>query len=247
MKENLISKKSLEFAIRIVKLFQILTKKNEYVISKQILRSGTSIGANIAEAECGISRKDFLAKMYISFKECAETKYWLTLLQKTGYITTEEYTSIFTECDELYRILSSITKTIREGMRNEKQYFPIPNSSFLIIVEVIAAARIGAYLDIIIRANNDSTQEVFEMRNTQLTADEVFIKSGLAARWEARGEARGEAKGEARGEARGVALGKESEATAIAKNMIGLGLPYETVVSATKLDPEKVRELYKDG
>ena len=128
MKENLISEKSLEFAIRIVNLYQILTKKNEYVISKQILRSGTSIGANIAEAECSISRKDFLARIYISFKECAETKYWLTLLQKTGYITMEEYSSIFTECDEIYRILSSITKTTRERMKNEKRHCPIPHS-----------------------------------------------------------------------------------------------------------------------
>ena len=101
------------------------------------------------------------------------------------------------------------------------------------------AARIGAYLNAVTRANTNNLQEAFKLRNNQLTVDEVFIKSGLAARWEAMGEARGEA--------RGVALGKEKEATAIAKNMIGLDLPFETVVSATKLDPEKVRELYKEG
>lgn len=80
-KENTVKYKSLEFAKRIVKLYKYLCEnKNEYVLSKQLLKSGTSIGANIAEAECGISRKDFLAKMYIAFKECVETGYWLELL-----------------------------------------------------------------------------------------------------------------------------------------------------------------------
>ena len=85
------------------------------------------------------------------------------------------------------------------------------------------------------------------MSNPQLTLDEIFENVGFRAKWETRAEARGEARGEAKGEARGVALGKEKEANAIAKNMIGLGLPFETVVSATKLDPEKVRELYNEG
>ena len=90
------------------------------MISKQVLRAGTSIGANVTEAECAISRKDFLAKIYISFKECAETKYWLELLQKTGFINMEEYTSISDDCNEIYRILSSIAKTTRERMRIEE-------------------------------------------------------------------------------------------------------------------------------
>ena len=115
MKENIAKEKSMLFAIRIVNLYKFLCDtKKEYVLSKQILRSGTSIGANLAEASCAISRKDFLAKNYISFKECSETKYWLELLQKTEFISNEEYKSIARDCDELYRILAAITKTIRE-------------------------------------------------------------------------------------------------------------------------------------
>jgi len=84
MKKNIVREKSMAFAIRIVNLSRILCEKKEYVLSRQVLKAGTSIGANLAEADCAISRKDFLAKVYISFKECAETKYWLELLQKTG-------------------------------------------------------------------------------------------------------------------------------------------------------------------
>ena len=83
-------------------------------MAKQILRAGTGIGANLAEVNCAISRKEFLAKMYIAFKECAETKYWLELLQKTGYLNMEEYKSIVTDCVEIYRILAAITKTTRD-------------------------------------------------------------------------------------------------------------------------------------
>ena len=94
--------KSFEFAKRIIKLYKYLCEdKKEFILSKQLLRSGTSIGANIVEAECGISRKDFLAKMYISFKECAETKYWLELLYSSDYITKNQYDSITLDCEEL--------------------------------------------------------------------------------------------------------------------------------------------------
>ncbi len=86
-------------------------EKNEFVLSKQILRSGTSIGANIAEAKCGSSKKDFLNKMYIAFKECSETNYWLDLLFETEYINEKEYNSIKNDCEEINKILSSITKT----------------------------------------------------------------------------------------------------------------------------------------
>ena len=116
MKENIIKDKSMLFAVRIVNLYKHLCKtKKEYVMSRQILKSGTSIGANIAEAKCAFSKKEFLAKTYIAFKECAETKFWLELLQKTDYITMEEYTSIAYDCDEIYRILAAITKTMRNG------------------------------------------------------------------------------------------------------------------------------------
>mgnify|MGYP002802232445 FL=1 len=75
------------------------------------MRSGTSIGANIAEAECALSKRDFVAKMYISFKECAETAYWLELLHESGYIDDKDFIMISDECSELKRMLSAITKT----------------------------------------------------------------------------------------------------------------------------------------
>lgn len=117
-REKTVKFKSLEFAKRIVKLYKYLCDdKKEYILSKQLLRSGTSIGANIAEAECGISRKDFLAKMYIAFKECAETSYWLELLFSSDYITKKEYESIKTNCDELMKMLTAITKTTHSSLQ----------------------------------------------------------------------------------------------------------------------------------
>jgi len=115
MKGNIVREKSMAFAVRIVKMCRLLSKnRKEFIIARQVLRAGTSIGANPAEANCAISRKDFLAKVYIAFKECAETKYWLELLHKTGYINTGEYNSIAKDCEEIYRILSAITKTMRK-------------------------------------------------------------------------------------------------------------------------------------
>ena len=105
----------MAFSVRIVNLYRFLTEtKNEYVLSKQILRSGTSIGANIAESECAISSADFLSKIYIALKECAETKYWLELLKNTEYITEAQFESIAADCEELRKILSSTTKTMSE-------------------------------------------------------------------------------------------------------------------------------------
>ena len=110
-----VQQKSRLFAVRIVRLYQYLCReKNEYVLSKQLLRSGTSIGANVAESECAFSRKDFLSKMYIAFKECNETKYWLELLYLSEYFTKEEYDSLNNDAEELYKLLSSITKTVKE-------------------------------------------------------------------------------------------------------------------------------------
>lgn len=88
-------------------------RKKEYILSKQILRSGTSIGANLAEAEYAISRKDFLSKQYIALKECSETRYWLDLLYEADYLDKKSYESIITDCDELIRMLSASTKTIK--------------------------------------------------------------------------------------------------------------------------------------
>ena len=87
-KDSTALRKSKLFAIRIVRLYQYLcSEKTEFVLSKQLLRSGTSIGANLAESECAISKKDFLAKVYIALKECAETLYWLELLRENGYLS----------------------------------------------------------------------------------------------------------------------------------------------------------------
>ncbi len=108
-----VSIKSKQFAVRIVRMYQYLTaKKHEFVLSKQVLRSGTSIGANIAEAGCAISRKEFALKMQIAFKECAETKYWLDLLYETDYLTEDMHRSMSKDCTELFKMLSAITKTV---------------------------------------------------------------------------------------------------------------------------------------
>lgn len=114
MKESIVFDKSKSFALRIIALYKYLCdEKKEFVLSKQLLRSGTSIGANIAEASCAYSSKEFLAKMYIAFKECAETAYWLELLYKAQYLNQPEFDSINTDCTELQKILSSITKTMK--------------------------------------------------------------------------------------------------------------------------------------
>ena len=116
MKNEVVQNKSKKFALRIVKLGQYLTiQRKEFIITKQVVRSGTSIGANVAEAECAFSEKDFLAKMYIAYKETAETIYWLDLLFESGYITNRQYNSLMNDCEELKKLLSSITKTMREN------------------------------------------------------------------------------------------------------------------------------------
>lgn len=116
---NTAKDKSKRFAVRIVKLYQYLcTEKHEYVLSKQLLKSGTSIGANLAEAECAISRKDFLAKVYIALKECAETKYWLDLLFDTDYLTEEQFHSIYADCEELRKMLSATTITVNSTLHS---------------------------------------------------------------------------------------------------------------------------------
>ncbi len=120
MNQSAAKEKSKAFAIRIIRMYQYLTeKKHEYVLSKQILRSGTSIGANIAEANCASSRKDFAAKLYIAFKECSETLYWLELLYETDYITEAMYDSVRKDCDELYRLLSASTRTVKKKIEPE--------------------------------------------------------------------------------------------------------------------------------
>ena len=108
--------KCMNYSIRIVNLCHYLNEeKREFNISNQLFRSGTSIGANYAEAQNAISRKDFIAKVYISLKECNESLYWIELLHKTCFITQQQYESIYFDCEELKKILVSITKTSREN------------------------------------------------------------------------------------------------------------------------------------
>lgn len=117
--ESAIQDKSKLFAIRIVKLYRYLcNEKKEFVLSKQLMRSGTSIGANVVEAQSAFSKKDFLAKMYIAFKECSETEYWLELLHKTDYLTDEEFESINEDNLALKKLLSSITYTTSQNLKN---------------------------------------------------------------------------------------------------------------------------------
>jgi len=114
-KDNIIADKSKKFAIRIINLYKYLLKeKKEYILSKQLVRSGTSIGANVAEAICAISKKDFTAKMYIAYKECSESLYWIELLYETEYLDEKAFDLIWTQCKELHKILSSITKSSEE-------------------------------------------------------------------------------------------------------------------------------------
>ena len=110
--DSILKAKSMTFAKRIVKLYQFETQeKQEYIMSKQILRSGTSIGANIAEAIYGSSRKDFAAKLYIAEKECAETLYWLELLNSCDYIPDNLYQSLAKDCRELLAMLAASIKS----------------------------------------------------------------------------------------------------------------------------------------
>ncbi len=114
MKNNIISDKSKAFAIRIVKLYKYLCdEKREFVMSKQILRSGTSIGANIRETKNAQSKADFISKMNIALKEADETAYWLELLVETEYINKNQFDNIYSDCNELIRILTSIIKSIK--------------------------------------------------------------------------------------------------------------------------------------
>ncbi len=114
--KSIAREKSKLFAIRIVNLYKYLCNdKQEYVLSKQILRSGTSIGANLAENETASSKNDFTNKLYIALKECSETLYWLELLYETDYITESQYVSLREDCEEIRKMLSSATKTIKEN------------------------------------------------------------------------------------------------------------------------------------
>ena len=110
--DNIIADKSKSFALRVIKMYKYLTKEqSEYVISKQLLKSGTSIGANVKEAIRGQSKPDFYAKMNIALKEASETEYWLELLYESEYISKIQFDSVYADCQEVIKLLVSITKT----------------------------------------------------------------------------------------------------------------------------------------
>jgi len=117
MKENITAIKSIDFAIKIIQLYKILVEeKREYVLSKQLLRSGTAIGALIREAEHAESKADFLHKMNIALKEANETSYWFFLLHKGDYISEPAFNEFNVDCLEVIRLLASIVKTTKANL-----------------------------------------------------------------------------------------------------------------------------------
>ena len=117
MKDNIIRKKSFQFALSIIKLYRDLATKKEFIISKQLLRSGTSIGANIEEATAAQTKKDFISKMAIANKEARETKYWLNLLQMSQLVD-QNFNEYLTSIEEIIKILTSIIKSSQESQNN---------------------------------------------------------------------------------------------------------------------------------
>jgi four helix bundle protein len=113
-KENIIVQKSYAFALEIIKLYKFLIERKEFVLSKQLLRSGTSIGANVHEEVGSESKKDFIHKLGIAVKQARETSYWLNLLRDGQFISNEEFEKLNNSCNELVRILNSIILTIKE-------------------------------------------------------------------------------------------------------------------------------------
>lgn len=117
MRENILAVKSEEFALRIIEIYRYLQdSRREFIMSKQLLRSGTSIGANIAESVYAQSRPDFVTKLSIALKEANETKYWLSLLKRSEYLTQENVFSLECDCTVLIRMLTSSIKTTRKSI-----------------------------------------------------------------------------------------------------------------------------------
>ena len=129
---NVIIEKSFSFALKVVKLAKEVRGVHEYELAKQVLRSGTSIGANVAEAQRGQSRRDFLAKMYIAAKEASETEYWIRILHGSGIISDTVYRDVSKDIDEIIKIITSIIKSTEEKHSLIEQRFLIHNSSFII-------------------------------------------------------------------------------------------------------------------
>ena len=120
MKESVLGEKSFSFALRVVKLYKhLLTEHKEYVLSKQVLRSGTSIGANIEEAKHAQSKLDFIHKLSIAQKEASETNYWIRLLYKSEFLNEKLAISLINDCDEIQRMLTSSIKTSKANLDKE--------------------------------------------------------------------------------------------------------------------------------
>ncbi|MDE6368739.1 MAG: four helix bundle protein [Muribaculaceae bacterium] len=123
MRDSILSNKSKAFALRVVKMYNYLCdEKKEYVLSRQVLRSGTSIGANIAEALYAQSDADFIAKLHISRKEAAESIYWIELLQKASYLDSEIATSLLVDCEELLKLLTTSIITMKNKTQKRGVY-----------------------------------------------------------------------------------------------------------------------------
>lgn len=120
MKDNIIQQKSFDFALQIILLYQKLCKANEFVLSKQLLRSGTSIGANVEEAQAGQSRADFVSKISIASKEARETSYWLRLLRDSKILDEADAKSLLSESDAIIKILTSIVKSTNQNNLKSK-------------------------------------------------------------------------------------------------------------------------------
>ena len=117
---NIALEKSQKFAIKIYNLYKSLCEdKKEFTLARQLLRSGTSIGANLSEAQYSVSKKEFLVKATIALKECAETEYWLNLLKEINLLSTTEYNSLIKDCKDLLYLLISTVKTIRKNLKKE--------------------------------------------------------------------------------------------------------------------------------
>jgi len=115
VKDNIISQKSFNFALRIINLYNYLKEnKKEFVLSKQLLRSGTSVGANIEEATSGQSKKDFISKMSIAYKESLESLYWIKLLKESKYLNQNQSLSLINDCEEIVKIITKILKSSKK-------------------------------------------------------------------------------------------------------------------------------------
>jgi len=121
MKENVLGKKAYGFALRTVKLSTFLCERKEFVLSKQVLRSGTSIGANIEESVHAQSKADFIHKLSIAQKEACETHYWVRLLKDSGYLTNKLAESLLVDCEEIQKLLTASIKTAKSNLRKRSR------------------------------------------------------------------------------------------------------------------------------